>query len=162
MTWKRISIELLVVSLSLGAFTTSCKQPLSASDKKQITTDIEQMMTNYCRDVKANGLTAEFSYLDSSADFYWIPPGYEAPLSYDSIAAILVKNAPLLSIIDNHYQQLHITPLSYEKAIYAAQVISSTTDTAGRSHTVKLLEAGTLIKRKDGWKLLYGHTTMVQ
>jgi hypothetical protein len=153
--------HLLIIAIIF--FTTGCgeQDTFTKEEQQQVVNEVKQMMQHYCEDVKAGGLTAEFKYLDSSADFFWVPPGYKSPLSYNSIASILRKNAPSMRSVANSYDILHIVPLDKYHAVYTAIVLSIGTDTAGNTGTTKLIETGTVIKREDGWKLLCGQTAMI-
>lgn len=141
----------------------SCTQPstLSEAEKATITADVTLTLKNYYADIKKSGLTAEFDYLDQSADFFWVPPGYSAAISYDSVAAVLRQNAPNYLSINNAFDTLKIIPLSKELASYTGRLHSTMIDTAGIATTFSLVETGLLIKRKDGWKLLHGQTALV-
>jgi hypothetical protein len=104
----------------------------------------------------------EFPYLDNSTDFYWIPPGYTNPISYDSVASILNSRATFYTSIQNGISNLVVTPLSPTLASYHGIVKSYTVDTAGVYGRYKLEENGIMIKRKDGWKLLQGQTSLIR
>jgi hypothetical protein len=158
-----LTMRFLFTILSL-AFFTSCSEQntFTKEEHQQVINEATEMLQHYCDDVKALGLTAEFKYLDSSDDFFWIPPGYSAPLSYDSIAVILKRNAPMNKEVANSYDIHLLIPLSEESAVYSAKVTSNTTDTLGNIYIYQLIESGTLIKRKDGWKLLCGQTSMIK
>lgn len=130
-------------------------------DKQKTVQEITQTFISYHQDIKTKGMTAEFAYLDSSADFFWVPPGYSNSLSYDSVAKVLRQNAPLFVSIDNSFDTLRIIPLNSEMATYTGKVHSTMTDTSGHVTTVELIETGTVIKRKDGWKLLNGQTAVI-
>ncbi|HTE25239.1 hypothetical protein [Flavitalea sp.] len=143
---------------------TSCGESsiiLTEDEKKIITRDVKQTLQNYSDDIRKTGLKAEFKYLDSSSDFFWVPPGYNSAISYDSVAFILKQNAPLLTSINNVYEILKIVPIGKYQACYTARVISNVTDTKGNSSTTSLIETGVLIKRPTGWKLLSGQTSMI-
>lgn len=118
-------------------------------------------MEDYTNAVRRSGLTAEFPYLDNSADFYWTPPGYRNCISYDSVAAILNQNAKNFLVIDNSIDTIKITPLNKEYAVYAARLTSRVTDISQKTTTLSLVETGVLVKRKDGWKLLNGQTSIL-
>jgi hypothetical protein len=141
----------------------SCSQPvtLTESNKAIIAEDVRHMLDTYYRDIKKSGLTGEFKYLDNSTDFFWVPPGYSSSISYDSVLTILRQNAPKYKSIDNSFDTLRIIPLSKELAAYTGRLTSSMTDTSNVITTFKLVETGTLIKRKDGWKLLNGQTSLL-
>lgn len=141
----------------------SCASPetLTETERVEITQVAKQTLDNYYNDIRKEGLTAEFKYLDNSADFFWVPPGYSSPISYDSVAAILNKNALLFKSIDNSFDTLNIIPLSKELVTYTGRLHSIMIDTSGQVSTYTMVETGILIKRKDGWKLLSGQTSVV-
>lgn len=142
----------------------SCNQPsvLTEREKPAIIDSIRLMLDNYNNDVRKHGLTAEFSYLDSSAEFFWVPPGFTDAISYDSVATILKQNASGYKSIDNSFDTLRIIPLNSGHATYTARIHSTIIDTSDREITIKLLESGVLIKRPGGWKLLCGQTSLVK
>ena len=116
------------------------------------------MLDNYHDDIKKGGLTAEFKYLDDSEDFFWVPPGYESALTYDSVKTILETNASNFRNVEFHWDVLQIFPLTNEIVNYAGIVGGQLTDTSNNSIIVSIIESGTLIKRHDGWKLLSGQS----
>ncbi len=116
------------------------------------------MLSNYHEDIGKDGLTAEFKYLDKSADFFWVPPGYTTALNYDSVRTILEQNAPSLQTVKFHWKQLQVFPLSDEIASFTGIVDGQMIDTSGVESKVAIIESGTVIKRRDGWKLLCGQS----
>jgi hypothetical protein len=142
---------------------TSCRQstPLTETEKTSIVLEVRQTLDNYYNDIRKSGLTAEFKYLDNSSEFFWVPPGYSSSISYDSVATVLKQNAPKYNSIDNSFDTLRIVPLSKELATYTGRLHSTMTDTSGKVMTFSLVETGVLIKRKDGWKLLNGQTSIL-
>ena len=153
----------LLLSIFIISVLFSCTQSatLTETEKATIIADIQLTLNDYHNAIKKSGLTAELKYLDSSADFFWVPPGYTAPISYDSVVSILKQNAPQFSHIDNSFKSLRIIPLTKELASYTGQVDSKMTDTSAKMITVSLIETGVLIKRTDGWKLLHGQTAVL-
>ena len=145
-------------------FLVSCAQPetLTEAEKNKIVQEAKETLDNYYKDIRKEGLMAEFKYLDNSADFFWIPPGYDSPLSYDSIASILNSNAALLKSVENAFDTLRIIPLTNQLVTYTGRLHSVVTDTSGKTSHHVLVETGTLIKRKGGWKLLNGQTNLVK
>jgi len=127
-------------------------------DKEKVISDVQNMLSAYHMAIAQEGLTGEFKYLDESDDFYWVPPGYASPLSYDSVRIILTQNAGKFTSIINHWDTLIIIPLTNEIANYSGVLQSSMTDTSQAVIKVKLIESGTLIKRNDQWKLLSGQS----
>ena len=155
---------ILLNALLASSLFVACKNPgeqLSAEDKKTISATITNTLNDYYKAIKDRGLIAEFNYLDSSADFYWQPPGYESPVSYDSVSAFLQKTAPVLLSVDNSWQQLSVHPLTKELASYSGRIKSAITEMSGKQSITYLLETGIVIKRKDGWKLLSGQTSII-
>ena len=71
----------------------SCIKDSNDLDKESIIDEVKLMLDNYHKDIGRDGLTAEFKYLDQSSDFFWVPPGYQTALSYDSVKTILETNA---------------------------------------------------------------------
>lgn len=142
----------------------SCRQSssLTESEKVRIIEDVRETLDNYYADIRKTGLTAEFQYLDNSSEFYWTPPGYAISISYDSVAAILNRNASNYISVDNSFDTLRITPLSKEYAAYTGRLKSIMTDTSGRTTTFLLVETGVLIRREGRWKLLNGQTSILK
>lgn len=149
------------VFISINAFAQETKGP-SNNEKSLISDTIRQTLYNYCSDVKQSGLTAEFKYLDSSGDFFWVPPGYTSAISYDSVAKILRQNAGMFKSIDNTYKTLTIIVVSKRIATYNAVIHSVSVNTSGKVYESDLIETGVLIKRPDGWKLLSGQTSILK
>ncbi len=149
-------IRYLLVSFAIA----SCSAPneLTETEKNFIIQEVRQTLKQYYQDIKANGLKAEFKYLDHSPDFFWLPPGYSHALSYDSVASVLIQNAPNFTLIENSFDTLHIVPLSQTLASYTGRLHSFMTDTSGKLNSFSLVETGVLVKRRDGWKLLLGQT----
>jgi hypothetical protein len=142
----------------------SCKNTtpsLSAAEKKTVSDSVRNTLLRYNEAVKRTGLTAEFDYLDSSDDFYWVPPGFNGPISYDSVAILLRQNAQAFISIDNSWLRLDIRPLTNELASYTGKIKSIMKEKQGKESTTYLLETGIVIKRKNGWKLLSGQTMVV-
>jgi hypothetical protein len=151
--------------LVLMASLACCSQNRSSSspiDKNKLTQEIRQTLFNYYTDIERDGLLAEFRYLDSSADFFWVPPGFTTAISFDSVAAILKKNAPLYRSINNAWDTLRVIVVSNEFATYTGKLHSKLTDTSGKVYEADLIESGTVIKRGDKWKLLCGQTALIQ
>ena len=120
------------------------------------------MLKNYYKDINREGLLAEFRYLDSSASFSWHPPGFDGPISYDSIAGIIKNNALTTSSIYLQWDSLIVMPVDASNAKYTGQIKSITTDTSGLIDTFYLSEQGEVVKTKDGWKLRSGKTIIQQ
>lgn len=131
------------------------------TDKSRIREEVTHTLHRYHDAIRQNGLTAEFEFLDSSEDFFWIPPGFEQSLSYDSVSAILQLNANGFISISNHWDELNVVPLSEDYASYAGKLSSVSTDTSGHRATIRLIESGIMVRRNTGWKLLCGQTALI-
>lgn len=144
-------------------FLFSCHQPsdLTPDEKIRITGEIRQTLNNYFDDIRKSGLSAEFKYLDSSENFFWVPPGYSESQSYAIIAKAIRENTLKFKSVDNSFEKLVIHPLSKDLASYSGQINSILTDTSGQIIRFSLVESGVLIKRVDGWKLQSGQTSVV-
>ena len=140
--------------------TCSCSPPKDSNklNREVVIREVQQMLDNYHDDIKKGGLTAEFKYLDDSEDFFWVPPGYESALTYDSVKTILETNASNFRNVEFHWDALQIFPLTNEISNYSGIVGGRLTDTSNNSIIVSIIESGTLIKRHDGWKLLNGQS----
>jgi len=132
------------------------------NEDNDISAEVRQALNNYFEDIRKNGLSAEFNWLDSSADFFWVPPSFRSALTYDSVRNILKHNAKANRSVDLKWQTLKIIPLEEKLAIYTGTVQATTIDTSGISNTVYMIETGTVVRRKDGWKLLCGQTAVME
>ena len=137
-----------------------CSEPESFGDleKEVVKRDIEEMFEHYFGDLLRVGLTSEFKYLDSSSDFFWVPPGYDSALSFDSVRAILESTADAFQTIDLRFDKLLVFPLATDIASYSGTVKGTMIDTAGVVTDVHMIESGVLFKRPDGWKLIGGQS----
>ena len=154
----------LLLLMAAMAIISSCSTDtsLSDNDKKSIINEVKQTLHKFNDDMEKNGLMAEFNYFDSSADFFWVPPGYASMLSYDSVRTILTRNAPRIEKVDNRFDSLHIVPLAHNLASYTARIHSMSKDTSGQEYSFVLLETGVMVKRSQGWRMLNGHTTVLR
>src|SRR5262249_38223072 len=143
-------------------FSCAPSMPFSDVEKKQVEKEARATLEQYYADVRKDGLMAEFRYLDSSREFFWVPPGYASPLSYDSVKTILKQNAGLFRLIDNSFESLAVMPLSREAAVYTGRLRSLSIDTSGTRQISLLMETGFLQKRKEGWKLVGGQTNFLK
>jgi hypothetical protein len=147
-----------ILLLSLAVI--SCQSPstFSKEEKQAVRDSVHAVLSRYYEDINRNGLIAEFNYLDSSADFHWLPPGATEPIYYDSVAKFIRASAPFYKYIDIKWSRLEITPISPDTASYEGELVSAITDTTGKISNTILIEKGRVVKRRDGWKLLDGET----
>jgi hypothetical protein len=154
---------ILVISvLAAVSCTKNISQPITETEKRQIEISVSSMLGKYFDDIKKNGLKAEFAYLDSTSDFFWVPPGYTESINYDSVKSAIEKNATQLDSVNNTWTTLHVHPLSSELASYTGNIHCILVDTKGKKTESNLIETGIVIKRSTGWKLLSGQTTLIQ
>lgn len=151
------------ILLLLTGFASACQaprepQPFTEKDQAAIVREVQTMFNNYFQAIKKNGLTAEFSYLDASDDFFWVPPAYTSALSYDSVRTILLENASAFRRIDYQWESVRINPLSPELAAYTGIVSGTLLDTTGTATQLRMTESGVVIRRLDGWKILCGQS----
>ncbi len=142
-------------------YSCNTSQKVDDFDREKVIEEIELMLTNYHTAVNKEGLTAEFEYLDKSSDFFWVPPGYETALTYDSVRTILIQNDKSIEAVDLSWKSLQIFPQSNSIANYTGIVNSKTIDTAEVKAEIYIIESGTIIKRADGWKLLSGQSAVL-
>ena len=139
----------------------ACEAKNEKIDRRKIEDEIRTTITNYYNDIRKEGPLAEFKYLDSSEDFFWTPPGYSAPIDYDSVTAFIRKNAPLFKSVDNSLDTAIITPLANEYAQVFMKTNSTIVDTSGNTSHHTFIETGVMVRRKDGWKFLSGQTSLL-
>ncbi|WP_298760461.1 hypothetical protein [uncultured Psychroserpens sp.] len=140
----------------------SCsKEKKDNYDKDKIIDEISEMFDNYHNDIRNDGLTAEFKYLDSTKSFFWVPPNYESALSYDSVKSILSLNSKSIKTANFSWHKVEFFPLSEKIASYSGIVNSEITDTTDSTATFQIIESGTVIKRKNDWKILNGQSAIL-
>ena len=154
----------LIHSLFSALLFTACADDRKGDgsfDRETVRAEVTKTLHSYYDAIRRDGLTAEFRYLDSSADFFWVPPGYGGPISFDSVRILLLATAPALRTIDNRWNALLVQPINNETATYSGTIHSTITDTSGTTTTMLMKETGVLVKRKDGWKLVSGQTVSI-
>ena len=132
--------------------------PLTDIEKEEVIMEVDDMFDHYFADIRKDGLTAEFRYLDSTANFFWIPPGFNSALSYDAVRTIIEAKADDLHFVDYRFETLKIFPLSRNVASYSGIVTGTMTDTSRTVADVNMIESGVLVKRRDGWQLIGGQS----
>jgi hypothetical protein len=140
---------------------TGCKSIEGEMEEKKVRAEVTQMMHEYHAAIGREGLTAEFAYLDSSENFFWVPPGYRSALTYDSVRTILESNAGTLRSVQFSWDHLQVYPLSNTIASYTGIVRGTLTDTAGQVQHTTIIESGVVVRRKDGWKLQSGQSRLM-
>ena len=143
-------------------FTSPPSNDLSAEDQGRIIQEVETSLRNYYRDVAIKGIQAEFEYLDTSSNFYWIPPDYENWINYDSVANVILDASSKISAVENYWESLRIDPLSVKYASYSGILKGKTSGKDGNVVEQRFMETGIVVKREDGWKLLRGQTRLIE
>lgn len=149
-------ILFILVCLAIGCNEKS--KNLSVAEKDKITSEIIMMFDNYHHAIKTKGLVAEFDYLDDSSDFYWVPPGFDSPLTIDSVKTIITQNSKTIRSIQFSFESIQVFPLNKSIANYSGIVKGIMIDTSNTNSSFKIIESGTLIKRHNVWKLLSGQS----
>lgn len=144
-------------------FLLSCREPshLTDSQKASVMDEVRSMLRNYSDDIRSKGLLAEFAYLDSSTDFFWVPPGFSSALSFDTVASMIKSNALLYQSVEITWDTVRIIPLTPDLASYTGRLSSITIANSGKVTRGSLVETGLVIRRNNSWKLLCGQTALV-
>jgi hypothetical protein len=149
---------ILILLMALGLAACRNQTELSEREETKVRDEVKAMLYKYNDAVREQGLQAEFAYIDNSDRFFWVPPGATAPLPFDTVLAMISRNAGQMRLVNNSFDMLTVTPLTSMLAAYSARIRSATTDVQGRDTVLSLVETGMVIKRKEGWKLLCGQT----
>jgi len=153
---KNFFIALASVSLF------SCNQnDRSAADTTKVQSEIKSTIDSYNNDIRKEGLRGQLKYLDSSKNFFWVPPGYLNYANYDTIVSAIGRHASSLKSIDNRYDSLLIIPLTDEYAQFVMRTISNSVTAGGDTIRSAFIESGVMVKRKEGWKFLSGQTSLL-
>ncbi len=156
-----MKIQLLIGILTIQIFGCDNSATFSEAEKEIVSMDVKAMLHDYHDSMNNGGLLTEFEFLDNSAEFFWIPPGYSTPPSYDSVATVLKKTAPTLHKMTYNWETLNVYPLSHTLASFNGRVSGIITDTSGVTSQIILLESGNIIKRAKGWQLLNGQSRIL-
>lgn len=146
---------------SLFLFGCGVSQDERDAPNTDVRKEVEEMLHTYINQINEHGVKAEIYFLDSSDGFFWIPPGFDTAISYDSVMSILKamgdENRNIFS-----WENLSVQAYSDTLATYAGSLKSIGKDSLGNEITTTLIETGAVIKRKDGWKLYNGKTTIAE
>ncbi|MDX1410407.1 MAG: nuclear transport factor 2 family protein [Saprospiraceae bacterium] len=147
----------------LLVFVASClQQGTPAYDPDVVVDEVQATLEAYFDATREHGIFAGLEYLDTSQQFFWVPPGFQSALSRDSVTKILTVMAPAIGSISNQWQNLTVYALGPDHATFTGRVHSRATDTSGTTSHSQLLESGVMVRRDDGWKLLCGQTRIMQ
>ena len=153
------AIFIILITIAATFLNCSHKEPHSAPyDEDAVIKEVHDMLDEYFAAIRKSGLRAEFDYLDPSSDFFWVPPGINSAISYDSVKTILESNADTLKEVEFYWETLRIVPLSKNIASYTGIVKGRTTNALGDISQVNMIETGTVVRRESGWKILSGQS----
>ncbi len=150
---------LICLLLTIGACGEESR--LKSLEKNSVRDGVTTMLHAYHDAIRDRGLLAEFEYLDNSADFFWVPPGYGSALSYDSVKVILEQSARNIISADYRWDSLTVFPIVPFLANFHGVVSGQVVEAGGVTRRVRMIESGTVILRAGGWKLLSGQTSML-
>ncbi|MEX1138454.1 MAG: nuclear transport factor 2 family protein [Bacteroidota bacterium] len=146
------TLYLILILVMIGC------SPKEEMNPVAVVREVRAMFDDYESSVERDGLMAEFAYLDSSEEFFWVPPGFTSALSYDSVRTIVTQNASQMRSITLAWDTLKITPLSRTAAVYTGILRWTVEGTSGTKTPATLIETGVVVRRHDGWKLLCGQS----
>jgi len=109
---------------------------------QRVVDEVTDMLNQYHDAMRIGGLEAEFDYLDQSDEFFWIPPGFDQAIDYDSVATILRATDQTLQSIVLEWDTLKVNPINDSLAQYYGRLTSTTIDTAGTEYVALLVESG--------------------
>lgn len=157
---KSISTSLAVLII----LHSSCKAPatLAANRKLTIAREVEQALRDNFLAINKEGWVAELKVIDASEDFSWVPPGKFSPVDYDSIRKILIQSGNLFEKVQLEWTELYVKPLSRDLATYNGKYKSEYLWRSGKVSNFTMAEAGVLIRRRSGWKLISGQTFSIK
>ena len=156
-----MKLFLTYVFFFMATFSSFAQEPLSIKEKETISQEVKMMLDNYHTDIVKDGIEDELMYLDSSSDFFWVPPGYNSALDYDTIKDILLTNSKTINDIEFSWETIKIFPLTNKIATYTGIVKCIEVDTSNTAMTFRIIESGTLVKRESGWKFLNGQSRIL-
>jgi hypothetical protein len=134
----------------------------SNGDTTSVRNEIKSTIDSYYSDIRKEGMLAGLKYMDSSSQFFWVPPGYLNYTGYDSIAAAIRRNAASFKSISNRYDSLLVIPLTDRYANFVMRTISTTVGAAGDTSRTAFIESGVMVKKDDRWKFLSGQTSVLE
>lgn len=152
---KKITIY---ISLIISVLACNKENEFNELRQDQVKAEVRQMLENYFEAIRASGLTAEYEYLDQSTQFFWVPPGFESAISFDSVKTILDSNAKMIKSIEFKWDTLHILPLSENIANYTGIISGRTVSVQDSVTMIRMIETGTVIRNKSKWKILSGQS----
>ena len=149
-------MKLFTIS-AIALLTCSCA-PQEEADNDIVRGEVRAMFAECEALIERDGLMAEFAFLDSSEDFFWVPPGHSSAISYDSVRVAVTLIAQRTRSIVLSWDTLRIVPLGKTRAAYTGILLWTAEDTSGTVTRAKIIETGVVIRREGGWKLLCGQS----
>ena len=148
----------VVLIFAIGVGCQPAEQQVQRLDPVQVEEAVRTTLEAYFAATRENGPLAGLTFLDTSEQFFWVPPGYNSAIKRDSVVTVITSFAPAIQSIDNRWVNLEVHALDQHSAVFTGEVQSRSTDTAGSSTETLLLETGVMVLREDGWKMLCGQT----
>jgi len=71
----------MITVLAVQSCSVNETSELKEQDRLAIEKEVRSTLNEYYADIRKTGLTGELTYLDSSDNFFWVPPGSNSPLS---------------------------------------------------------------------------------
>ena len=139
-------------------FVFGCTPSTDLPGSEHAAKEVTEMLHKYHLAIAAGGLEAEFDYLDDTEEFFWVPPGYQSALDFDSVASVLRATDPAIAKTILEWDTLRVIPLRKDLVQFYGTITMISTDTAGVKTSGHLVETGLVVKRPDGWKLLNGQS----
>lgn len=139
----------------------ACADRGDTLDSAAVESEVRDMLADYFDATRSGGILAGLPFLDTSSQFFWVPPDFDSAISYDSVVAVLTAAAPGVRSVSNEWRALDIHVLDRDIASFTGRIRSRVTSTDGATTLTQMLETGVAIKRRDGWKLLCGQTRVV-
>ena len=146
---------LLITLIVCGS---ACQTTVEDVNLDRIAQESKAMLVAFHDSINQTDLMAEFAFLDSTSAFYWIPPGYNYAIGYDSIRNILIESNRQLQSVYFDWDTLDVFPLSKDYCNFRGVVHCEMTGQDSVKQIFNVIESGTLVKRDDGWKMLSGQS----
>jgi hypothetical protein len=145
-------------------FIGSCSERtnLSTTEYDKIKREIEAALHKNFETIAAEGWIGELKALDDSRQFSWVPPGKYAPINYDSMKSVLQRATMTIEKTELAWIELYVKPISQTLATYSGRYSSRYTMKSGKVAEFTMAESGTVIRKKNGWKLISGQTFLIR
>ncbi|MFN0032698.1 MAG: hypothetical protein ACKVOR_11110 [Flavobacteriales bacterium] len=154
-------IYLLPLVIFCGCLPDNSSSIPSTFQRNKTEHEVRQFFDSYYAAMKAKGLIGELEFLDTTSDFFWVPPYYNSSITFDSVSAHLHNNAHLFQSVENSWEHVRIYPLNDSIATYTGKLHSKMIQPNDSALSATMLESGVVRKRNGHWKLLCGQTCII-